>query len=137
MKKENNMKLYDFMKLSMEDWDTYDTEYDACVTVCYIDEEDVEDSYDRFCVELMKKVEVIERNNDCLVCDWSKLIVDNIDKFRKFALDHWHKDSQYDGEDEEDDFIFAWINELHYLLAGYVSEDFYDVLLRLVENLRA
>ena len=36
------MKLYDYMKLSQADYDTCDTEYDACVTVCCIDEEDEE-----------------------------------------------------------------------------------------------
>lgn len=34
------MKLYDYMKLTEADYDTYDTVYDNGVTVCFIDEED-------------------------------------------------------------------------------------------------
>ena len=68
------MKLYDFMKMSEADYDTYDTVYDACVTVCYADEED--DSDDKFCNEIMKKVEVAEVHENCLIVDWSALIVE-------------------------------------------------------------
>lgn len=32
------MKLYDFLKVSQNDYDTEDTVYCAVVTVCYIDE---------------------------------------------------------------------------------------------------
>lgn len=132
------MKLYEVMKVFEADYDTYDKEYDACVTVCYINEEDMEDSYDKFCINIMKKVEVIRIIPDShLVCDWTKLITDNISKFRKFTLDNWHENSQYDGEDEMDDFIFAWINEIHCYLAGYVSEDFYDTLVEFVDSLKA
>lgn len=134
------MKLYDFLKMYEKDCDTSDIQYDTCVTVSFIDEDKAEDNYDKFCIELTKKVEIVsifDYNFTCygIVCDWSKLVTDNIEKFRAFTLDHWHKDAQYDGEDEQDDFILAWINEIHYLLAGYVSEDFYDVLVKFVETL--
>ena len=54
------MNLYEVLKKSEADYDTYDTEFDACVTACFIDEEDAEDSYDKFCISIMKKVEVKE-----------------------------------------------------------------------------
>ena len=128
------MKLYELLKMSMEDYDTYDTVYDAEVTVCYIDEEDADDSYDRFCINLMKKVEVVRIvPSSHLVCEWTKLIHDNMEKFRAFTEEHW----RYKYRDDDDEFIYQWINEIHYYLAGYVSEDFYDNLVELVDSLEA
>ena len=125
------MKLYDFMKMSETDYDTYDTVYDACVTVCYADEE--VDSYDKFCNEIMKKVEVAEVHENCLIVDWSALISGNIDKFREFTEKHW----RYTYEDDEDELIYQWINEIHAYMAGYVSENFYNTLVKFVETLEA
>ena len=128
------MKLYDYMKLSETDWDTYDTVYDACVTVCYIDEEDeARDSYYKFCTDIIKKVEVEKKNGDILIVDWSGLIQSNMEKFKLFTEKHW----RYTYKDDEDEFIYQWINEIHAYMAGYVSEDFYDILVKLVETLEA
>lgn len=128
------MKLYELLKISMEDYDTYDTVYDAGVTVCYIDEEDADDSYDRFCINLMKKVEVVRIvPSSHLTCEWTKLIQDNMEKFRAFTEEYW----RYKYRDDDDEFIYQWINEIHYYLAGYVSEDFYDNLVELVDSLEA
>lgn len=128
------MKLYDVMKKSEEDYDTYDTEYDASVTVCYIDDEDETDNYDRFCNEIIKKVEVTRIiPNSYLVCDWTKLIRDNMEKFRNFTKEHW----KFQYENDEDEFIYQWINEIHLYMAGYVSEDFYGVLIDFVKTLKA
>lgn len=126
------MKLYDFMKISQNDYDTCDTVYDTVVTVCYIDEEDMEDSYDKFCIEMMKKVELEEQNDDILIVKWTELIQNNMEKFKEFARENWI----YDYEDDEDEFIYQWIKEIHYYLAGYVAEDFYDKLVELVETLK-
>lgn len=125
------MKLYEFMKLSAMDYDTYDTVYDACVTVCYISEEDITDSYDKFCINIMKKVEVEKLNGDILLVKWTKLIKDNMEKFKAFTEKHW----KYKYEDDEEELIYQWINEIHYYLAGYVSENFYDKLVEFVEAL--
>lgn len=133
------MKLYDFMKVSMNDWDTYDTVYDACVTVCYIDEEDIYNDddfadFDKFNIEIMKKVEVIRQTDKySLLVDWTKLIRDNMDKFRAFTEKHWSRKYR----DDEDEFIYQWINEINYYIAGYVSDDFYKILVDFVETLEA
>lgn len=129
------MKLYEAMKMTENDWDTYDTVYDACVTVCYIDEEDEQtDDYYKFCTEIIKKVEVEKIiPTSHIVCNWTKLITDNMDKFKDFTEKYWN--NQY--EDDEDEFIYQWINEIHYYLAGYVNEDFYSELVKFVEDLKA
>ena len=128
------MKLYDFMKVAQNDFDTEDTIYCATVTVCYIDEEDeAKDSYYKFCTEIIKKVEVIKQVGDGLLVGWTELIQSNMEKFKEFTAKHWR--NTY--EDDEDEFIYQWIREIHYYLAGYVSEDFYDELVKLVENLEA
>ena len=127
------MKLFDFLKMSECDYDTYDTEYDATVTVCCIYEEDEQDDYDKFCNEIVKKVDVMGVDTDSLTVNWSELINRNIDKFKKFTKKYWHKSCQY--EDDIDEFIYQWINEIHMYLAGYVSEDFYKKLNVLVNSL--
>lgn len=125
------IKLYDFIRMSESDYDTCDTEYDAMVTVCYIDDE--EDNYDKFCNNIIKKVNVIKINGDCLVVDWCELIKRNIIKFRTFAAKHWHENCQY--KDDEEEFIYQWIEEINQYMAGYVSMKFYDILIKFVDSL--
>lgn len=127
------MTLYEYMKKSEYDYDTYDTKYCAGVTVCYIDDEYEEDDYDKFCNNIIKKVEVVEINGDTLVVNWSELIERNMDRFKEFTSKYWNKNSQY--EDDIDEFEYQWINEIHYYMAGYVSEDFYSVLNEFVNDL--
>lgn len=127
------MKLYDFMKITEVDYDTYDTVYDAVVTVCYIDEEDAEDDYDRFCIELMKKAELDGKSGDGLLVKWTELIQNNMEKFKAFTKKYW----RHTYEDDEDEFIYQWITEFHSYLAGYVSEDFYSILIKFVNSLKA
>ena len=127
------MKLYDFMKISQNDFDTEDTIYCAVVTVCYIDEEDINDNYARFCIDLMKKVEMEKQIGDGLLVKWTELIQNNMEKFRAFAKEHWI--NSY--EDDEEEFVYQWIKEIHYYMAGYVSMDFYDNLVKFVESLEA
>ena len=130
------MKLYDFMKVAQNDYDTEDTIYCATVTVCYIDEEDEEkDSYYKFCTEIIKKVEVEKQMGDGLLVRWTELIKNNMDKFKKFTREHWKDTCQY--EDNEDEFIYQWINEFHQYMAGCVGEDFYNELVKFVATLEA
>ena len=126
------MTLYDFVSLTQSDFDVFDTEYDTSVTVCYIGEE--EDDYDRFCNGITKKVNVLERcNNITLVVNWSDFIKRNMEKFRAFSNQHWYEDCQYD--DDDDEFVYQWIKEIHSYMAGYVSDDFYTELVAFVEEL--
>jgi hypothetical protein len=124
--------LYDFLSLSECDYDTYDTKYDVEVTVCWIGEES--DNYDKFCNEIIKKVNIIKINRDMIMVDWNELIERNIDKFKDFTKENWYETHQY--EDDIDEFIYQWIREIHYYMAGYVSEDFYENLVELVKNLK-
>jgi hypothetical protein len=122
--------LYDFMTMSENDYDTYDTKYDAEVTVCYIDKEC--DDYDKFCNGIIKKVNVIKIYNNTLSVNWCELIEDNIEKFKRFTKENWYKTY----EDDIDEFIYQWINEIHYYMAGYVSDDFYIKLNKLIASLK-
>lgn len=129
------MKLYDFIKLTEADYDTEDTVYCAGVTVCYIEENGKNDNYDKFCIELMKKAEVEKVSGDTILVKWTELIQNNMDKFRKFTKENWYENCQYENDDDE--FIYQWINEIHQYMAGNVSEDFYEKLVELVETLEA
>lgn len=123
------MTLYEYLKMSEADYDTYDTEYDNGVTVCYIDEET--DEYDKFCNGIIKKVDVVKINGDVLTVNWSELIERNMDKFKMFAREHW----AYDYENDINEFIYQWINEIHLYMAGYVGESFYSKLNNFVDSL--
>ena len=123
------MTLYDYMKLHEDDFDTYDTKYCADVTVCYIDEE--YDEYDKFCNGIIKKVNVVKANGDTLTVNWSELIERNIVKFKAFTSKYW----KYKYEDDIDEFVYQWINEIQMYMAGYVSEGFYAILNKFVDSL--
>lgn len=66
------MKLYDLLKIK-GCIDTYDTEYDAIVTVDLIEDADLNNSfddfvyYDKFVNYLLHNVEVVDAKND--ICD--------------------------------------------------------------------
>lgn len=124
--------LYDYINMAENDFDTCDTKYDALVTVCHIYDE--EDEYDKFCNGIIKKVNVVKINGDILTVNWSELIERNIIKFRMFTAEHWYKNCQY--EDDEDEFVYQWINEINQYMAGYVSMDFYSTLNKFVDSLQ-
>jgi hypothetical protein len=125
------MKLYEFMKMSECDYDTYDVDFDAVVTVCLPDEDDDLDAYGKFCFEIIKKVNVVEVTDTGLIVDWSGFIKRNIEQLQEFTDEYWYNNYA----DDEDEFIYQWINEIHAYLAGYVSEDIYEKLVELVETL--
>lgn len=125
------MTLFEYLNMAQNDFDTYDTKYDAVVTVCHIYEEDEEDEYDKFCNNIIKKVDVVGIHRDSLTVNWSELIERNMDLFKYFTEEHWY----YHYEDDVDEFVYQWINEIHQYIAGNVSEDFYSVLNEFVDGL--
>ena len=123
------MNLFEYAKVNNGDYDCCDNVYDYSVTFCF--SEDYNEDFYKFCNEIAKKVEVVKQVDDCtLIVKWTDLIKRNIEKFRAFSKKHWH--TQYD---DEDDFIYEWIKEIHYYMAGYVSEDFYKILVNFVNTL--
>ena len=129
------MTLYDYMNTHNEDYDVYDNEFDTCVTVCPILDSEVNksDSYDVFCNSIIKRVKFVSEggHESTLIADWSGLIRANLDKFRTFSKAHWR--SQY--EDDNEEFIYQWLNEIRAYMAGYVSEAVYSDLVELVNDL--
>lgn len=121
------MKLYDLLKIK-DCVDTGDTVYDAMVTVVLIEDADVEDNYDKFCNYLLHNVEVVDAKND--ICDWTGFIKNNIKAFKAFTKEYW----EHTYENNEDEFIYQWINELHLYCAGYTSENVYKAFLDTIEG---
>lgn len=119
------MTIYDFLKLEKSDFDSYDTEFDICVTVCEPYDGDLTeaDSYDLFCDFIYKHVELVEKTGECTcIANWTKFITDNLDVFRECANDMWYEGSV---PKNDDDLIYEWIKEIHSWLAGGVSETSY------------
>ena len=119
------MTLYQLVKASGCDYDTYDTEMNAEVTVCSFDEEDEqsEDYYEKFRIGIMKFVEVVDNSATHwgINCKWTEMIEHNISVFKEFTRKNWR--NQY--EDDEDEFIFQWIYEINQWSAGNCWESVY------------
>lgn len=118
------MTLYEFITLEKADFDTFDTVYDTCVTVCEpyeYEEGEEKEYYDIFSDIIIQKVEVEEKTGECTcLCKWSDFIKKNIATFRKAADELWMRTPKAD-----EDLIYEWINEINSWLAGYVSENTY------------
>ena len=118
------MTLYEFITLEQADFDTFDTVYDTCVTVCEpyeYEEGEQKEYYDIFSDLIMQMGEVEEKTGEgtCL-CKWSDFIEKNIATFRKAADELWLRTPKAD-----EDLIYEWIKEINSWLAGYVSEKTY------------
>ena len=116
------MKLYDLLKIK-DCIDTYDTKYDTVVTMVLVKDKDIEDNYDKFCNYLQHEVEVTDAKED--ICDWTGFVKKNMEALKKFTKEYWV--CTY--ENNEDEFIYQWINELHAYSAGYTSENVYKAFL--------
>lgn len=131
---ENPMTLYELMEVNKRDYDVRDNIFDSSITVCWIDKDDISDNCDKFCMELIKKVYVVNNKTDLskdfVVADWYGLIKRNLNKFKEFAKTNWTRDYK-----NEDDFIYQWIKEIHYYFAGYVGDSTYEKLVELVNEL--
>ena len=118
------MTLYDFILQEQGDFDTYDTVFDVCVTVCEpyeYDEGEEKEYYDIFNDLIMKNVEVDYKKSDYeCICKWNDFIEKNIETFRKAADELWYHTPKND-----DDLIYEWIREINSWMAGYVSESVY------------
>lgn len=117
------MTIYDFLKQEKSDFDTYDTEYDVCVTCCEPYDDDEQENYDVFCECIYKHVELVKKTGECsCIAKWTKFITDNLSVFRECANNMWYEGSVPKGDDS---LVYKWINEIHLWLAGYVSESEY------------
>ena len=118
------MTLYEFITQEQGDFDTYDTVFDVCVTVCEpyeYDEGEEKQYYDIFNDLIMKNVEVDYKKSDYeCICKWNDFIKKNIETFRKAADELWYHTPKND-----DDLIYEWIKEINSWMAGYVSESVY------------
>lgn len=115
------MTLYDFIRMEDTDFDTYDTVFDAEVTVCVpYDDSEITEWYDKFYNFIIKHVEFKEKisEGEC-TAEWTNFITDNLEVFREAANDMWYDDRV---PDDDDDLIYEWIKEINSWLAGYVSE---------------
>lgn len=124
------MTLYDFIKVANNDYDTYDTETGAVVTVCSFDSEDEksEEYYEKFRIGIMRFAEVAKIISTCeITCKWTEMIEHNLSIFKEFTKNFWNKQYEYD----ENEFIYQWITEIHYWIAGEVGESTYK---EFVEN---
>lgn len=135
------MKLNDFMSnFKSISKDTSDDVYDAVVTIVWDRDEKRDDdmfpNYSVFCDKLFECVEFKEVNEyDVWIIRWSKLIKDNLELFREWSLANWRDEFEDMIKDEDpDEFICAWLDQLHAYLSGAGTETEYHNLTVLLEK---
>lgn len=119
------MTLYEFGQLGNSCLDTCDDVFDIIITVDILtdDEENDMGYYGKFANFICKNVNVLGKAGGCdVVADWSALITENMSVFRKAANAMWYEGSV---PDDDDDFVYEWLTEIHGWLAGGVSESSY------------
>ena len=138
------MKLLEYLNLYKDGCciDTADTEIDEVVTVDY-DKDYEPDKYfphlSKFQNELLKKVDLAYLNDGgyCpVVADYSKLITDNIELFKKFVKTNWREDKQYVLEDMTE-LQYEFIKDFHLMLAGFGTETDYRNYYKLIAECTA
>lgn len=121
------MKLLEFLNLHSDvTEDTSDTIYDAVVTVVW-DKECNElaktDWYYTFCKELYAKVDFVEVNKyNVWIVDYAGFIKRNLEHFKKYSEQNWKSSYHNLCDEDEDEYIYTWINNIHYLLSGEITE---------------
>lgn len=127
------MKLWDYLSMykGSVDLDVPDTEIDNTIFVCFDsetkDEIDKEFPYmDKFIKLLLKKVDVDYFVPDGIpVCNFSKIINDNIELFKNHVKKHWTDECQWVLEQDAIDageFAFQFIKEFDSVVGGRYGE---------------
>ncbi len=134
------MKLFDYLMMFKNDvdFDVPDTEIDNVVTVCFSKEnaEKISDDFpymDKFVLKLLKSVDVAYLLSDGTpVCNFSKIIHDNVDKFKEHIRKTWRDDYQWVLDDDTGEFEYEIIKEFHNVVGGNygesVNKDYYELL---------
>lgn len=115
------MTLYELLQIKEDYIETSDVDYDVLVGTDLVKDEDINentDNYYKFLNYIAHNVEVTDARND--ICNWSKFVLDHKVALTKYAEENW-----YEVPEDESDFIYNWINELHGYQAGSISEKMY------------
>ena len=107
------MNLYEFIELANIEISTKDETYDEIVKFRFFR---TCKNHDVFCNDLMKLVDIVGKDDDYHVVNWSALIIKNIEKFRNFAKEHWF--GYWARQYEDDELICQWIKEFNVYLSG-------------------
>ena len=99
--------------------DTCDVSYDVIVTVDVDINDEQQDYYDKFVFKILNSVEVVDGGKG--IMNWEGFVKSYWDALKKFETLFW-----VNTYEDDDDFIYEWIHEIHMFLAGYTSETMYE-----------
>lgn len=120
--------LYDF--LAEKDTDTFDTvdpKYDFILIVTYVTDTKAYTEFEKFCVNIEKKVLVGTEDNDMVIAYWTDFIKNNGMQFRAFARRVW-KINPF-----SEDFFSGCLRRIHNMMSGKESENIYSEMNKLLE----
>jgi len=137
------MKLWDYLSMyrGMVDLDVPDTEIDNAITVSFDsdtkDEIDKEFPYmDKFTQLLYKKLDIAYFVPDGIpVCNFSKIINENLELFKQHVKKHWTEECQWVLQQDAIDageFVYEFIKEFGSVVGGRygesVNKQYYNLL---------
>lgn len=125
--REKMESLYDF--LTRTDADTYDTVDPKCdfiLIATYVSESKAQTEYEKFCVNIEKKVEAGSDDNGMVIAHWSDFIQENIMIFRTFARKVWGINPF------TDDFFCECLRRIHNMMSGKADEKTYSTMNKLL-----
>lgn len=139
------MKLFDYLMMFKDDvdFDIPDNEIDMTITVCFVKEnaKKISEDYpymDKFTIKLLKSVDICYlRSDGCPICDFSKIINDHIDLFKKFVKKYWAEDYQcYLEQDAIDagEFAYQFIKEFDNVVGGRYGESMNKAYFKLLDS---
>ena len=117
---EKITSLYDFLAESNKDtYDTVDLDADFILIAKYVPELKAYTEYEKFCVNIEKKVMIGASNNGMVIAHWTDFFKTNGMQFRSFARQFWHINPF------NEDFFDECLRRIHNMMSGKDDEKTY------------
>ena len=119
--------LYDFLeKTNTDTYDTVDPDCDFILIAAYVPEKKANTEYEKFCVNIEKKVAVGANEDGMVIAHWTDFIKAHLGIFRAFAKQVWHINPF------DEDFISECLTKIHNMMSGNENEKIYSAMNKLL-----
>lgn len=125
---EEKITLYDFLaSVNKDTYDTVDPDYDFILIAAYVPEAKARTEYEKFCVNIEKKVKVGSDDNGMVIAHWTDFIRNNGMQFRAFARKIW-KINPF-----TEDFFSECLRRIYSMMGGKESDNMYSAMNELLK----
>lgn len=124
---EEKTTLYNFLeKINKDTFDTVDPDCNFILIVTYVPEAKARTEYEKFCVNIEKKVVVGINDGNMVIAHWTDFIKRNGMQFRAFARQFWHLNPF------REDFFSECLRKIHNMMNGKDDEKVYSEINRIM-----